>query len=95
MSLPLLWNEIEIFLNNNTIGVGVAIIGLDGVQRHWTVVTRITRNRMSFEDSGVLQTINRVAATVHIPNVSRRHKIVADEIIFLNNPNVELKKNDS
>lgn len=86
--LPTLWDDLQKFMNNSANGVAVAIIGLAGVHRHWTVVKRITRNRMYFDDSDGLQHINRAGITVGRTNIRRQHRIVTNEVIYLNNPNV-------
>jgi len=74
------WSSMQEFLSfpNRTI-----LLGLGGVYDHWSVVTKVTDNRITFFDSDGIKHFNRSNCTTQIANAKRRHQIMPTHSYFL------------
>ena len=76
-SLRGIWRSLRRALD----GQSVAIVGLDGVERHWTVAHAATKRTLRVADSSGLRTIFRAQCTVG--RTSRRYQLSPSEVLVV------------
>jgi len=71
-------------------GKSVAIVGLDGIERHWTVAFKVTERTLRVADSSGLRVIFRAQCTVG--HTSLRYQLRSSEVLVITRARTRQRK---